>query len=139
MKSRKVFPIIALFCFVFFGGSGTLLAEPAYIGISLPVAVLNLDIPHPGDHSFAHTITMHIDSNVNYRIEITMPEVLSHTSDTSTIVRSDFQMIPLGVLPETGGSEVEVKADVGFNITTTGSERAGQYRGTLIITAMPEP
>lgn len=141
MKSRRGFPIVALVCFVFFGAVGTLSAELPYINISFPVSVLNLDIAHPGDHAFSPSFFMNIASNVNYRIEITMPEVLEHTTSSSSIItRSDFQMMrPLGALPETGGAEVQVEVEVGFNITTTGSDRAGQYRGTLMVTAMPEP
>lgn len=141
MKSRRGFPIVALVSFVFFGAIGTVSAEPAYINISLPVSVINLDIAHPGDHAFSPSFFMNIASNVNYRIEITMPEVLEHTtSSSSTIIRTDFQMMrPLGALPETGGAEVRVEVEVGFNITTTGSDRAGQYQGTIILTVTPEP
>jgi hypothetical protein len=140
MKSRKVFPIVAVVCFVCFGAVGTLSAEDPYINISLPVAELDFgSIPNPGDHVFSPTFSMHIDANIAHHIEISMSQ-LTHTSGISTIAPNGFQVLtPISSSQGTpfGGEDVNVQ--VQFSVNTSGGDRAGQYRGMLVITAIPGP
>ena len=139
---KRLFVILAaaLACLTFMPHAA---AEPfpiePYISIDIPQELDFGAIPHPGNHVFTPTFSMHLAANIPYHVEISL-STLTHTGGNSTITPTNLQMlnpISSNVGTPIGGEDVDVQLQ--FNIETTTANTAGTYNGTLTVTAVPGP
>ena len=140
---ERLFLILGILSVVCFGFVGTGYAAPfpleSYISITIPDELDFGSIPHPGNHVFTHTFSMHIAANVPHHVEMSL-SVLGHSSGSSYITPTNLQVlnpISSGQGTPIGGMDVDVQLQ--FDIKTTMADQAGTYQGTLTITAMIGP
>lgn len=136
-KSRRLFPIIAVVCVVCFGSVGPLFAADPYIFITLPDVIDFGSIPYPDTHSLSHVFLMTVNATVDYHIEIDLSDFAHEDDNTAKIFPNTLQVTTSTGFGQEGLWDGNV--EVGFNVSTTMSDRAGVYNGTLMVTVAPGP
>ncbi len=140
---KRLFLVLATASVLCFGFVGTVHAGPfplePYISITIPDELDFGSIPHPGNHVFTPTFSMHIAANVPHHVEMSL-SALTHTQGSSTITPANLQVLnPISSGKGTPIGGVDVNVQLQFDIKTTMADQAGTYQGTLTITAMAGP